>query len=136
MAAPRGETLDLISRRELRSNNSWMHNSARLVRGKRRCTLFMHPSDATQRGLVDAARVRVTSRVGTVDVELETTEAMMPGVVCLPHGWGHDRPGVKLRVARARGGASINDLTDDSQLDALSGNAAFSATPVRVELVQ
>lgn len=135
MSAPRGDALALISRRDLRSNNSWMHNSARLVRGKRRCTLFMHPSDAAQRGLADAARVMVTSRVGSVEAELELTDAMMPGVVCLPHGWGHDRPGVKLAVARAHGGVSVNDLTDDAQLDALTGNAAFSGTAVSVKPV-
>ena len=124
--------LELIGRRELRSNNSWMHNSERLVRGKRMCTLLMHPGDASKRLLSDGVRVRVSSRVGAVEVELETTDAMMPGVVSLPHGWGHDRPGVQLSVARAHGGASINDLTDDARIDALTGNAGFSGVAVEV----
>ncbi|MBI1809786.1 MAG: molybdopterin-dependent oxidoreductase [Gemmatimonadetes bacterium] len=125
--------LSLIGRRELRSNNSWMHNSERLVRGKARCTLLMHPADATARGLADGELVTVTSRTGRVDVRLETTDAMMPGVVSLPHGWGHGRDGVQLRVAQRHAGASINDLTDDQRTDALSGNAAFCGVPVRVE---
>ena len=134
-AEPRNGHLELIGRRELRSNNSWMHNSERLVRGKRRCTLLMHPDDATARGLADGARVCVASRTGMVEVELETTDAMMPGVVSLPHGWGHDRPGVRLSVARAHGGASINDLTDDARIDVLTGNAGFSGVAVEVRRV-
>jgi anaerobic selenocysteine-containing dehydrogenase len=125
-------TLALIGRRDLRSNNSWMHNSERLARGKPRCTLYMHPADATQRGLSDGVTVRVSSRVGDLMVELEITDDIMPGVVSLPHGWGHDRPGVQLRVARAHAGVSINDLTDDQRIDELSGNAAFSGTRVTV----
>jgi anaerobic selenocysteine-containing dehydrogenase len=129
-AAP--DELLLIGRRDLRSNNSWMANSERLVRGQKRCALLMHPADAAARGLTDSAMARVVSRVGAIEVELETTDAMMPGVVCLPHGWGHDREGVRLRTARAHGGASHNDLTDDARVDAFSGNAAFCGTPVRV----
>lgn len=125
-------TLALIGRRDLRTNNSWMHNSERLARGKRRCTLYMHQADATQRGLSDGMTVRVSSRVGDLMVELEITDDIMPGVVSLPHGWGHDRPGVQLRVARAHAGVSINDLTDDQRIDELSGNAAFSGTRVTV----
>jgi anaerobic selenocysteine-containing dehydrogenase len=93
----------------------------------------MHSDDATTRGLADGARVRVSSRTGVVEVELETTDAMMPGVVSLPHGWGHDRPGVQLSVARAHGGASINDLTDDARIDVLTGNAGFSGVAVEVQ---
>jgi anaerobic selenocysteine-containing dehydrogenase len=135
--AARGETdgkLSLIGRRELRSNNSWMHNSERLVRGQRRCTLLMHPGDAAARGLADGARVTVTSRTGAVEVELEASETMMPGVVSLPHGWGHGRAGVRLAVANAHAGASINDLTDDQRIDTLTGNAGFSGVEVQVEL--
>jgi anaerobic selenocysteine-containing dehydrogenase len=128
----RDGALVLIGRRDLRSNNSWMANSERLVRGRRRCALLMHPSDADARGLTDGALVHVVSRTGAVHVALERTDAMMPGVVCLPHGWGHDREGVRLRTARAHGGASHNDLTDDARVDALSGNAAFCGTPVVV----
>ncbi len=134
--AARTGTLSLIGRRDLRSNNSWMHNSTRLVRGKRRCTLYMHSADATARGVTDGETVHVSSRVGNVAVELEITDDIMPGVVSLPHGWGHDRDGVRLHVARAHGGVSINDLTDDQRLDELSGNAAFSGTRVTVMRVR
>ena len=126
------DELLLIGRRDLRSNNSWMANSERLARGTKRCALLMHPVDAATRGLVDGATVRVESRVGLIDVELDVSDAMMPGVACLPHGWGHDRDGVRLRTARTHGGASHNDLTDDQRVDALSGNAAFCGTAVRV----
>jgi anaerobic selenocysteine-containing dehydrogenase len=124
--------LVLIGRRELRSNNSWMHNSERLVKGPVRCTLRMHPDDARVRGLGDGATVEVRSRVGAVIVPLELSDEVMPGVVSLPHGWGHDREGVDLRVARVHAGASANDLTDDSFVDALSGNAALNGVPVEV----
>ncbi len=126
----------LIGRRELRSSNSWLHNSERLVRGRRRCTLLMHAADAASRGLADGEQVRVTSRTGRVEVELETTDAMMRGVVSLPHGWGHARDGVRLAVASAHGGASINDLTDEQRIDALTGNAGFSGVAVQVERVE
>ena len=125
-------SLVLIGRRDLRTNNSWMHNSERFVKGRDRCTLLMHPDDASSRGLTDAQRVRVNSRVGEVHVALEITDAMMPGVVSLPHGWGHANANVQLRVARAHPGASVNDLTDDRSLDTLSGNASLSGVPVDV----
>jgi anaerobic selenocysteine-containing dehydrogenase len=125
-------SLQLIGRRELRTNNSWMHNSLRLVKGPRRCTLRMHPRDATARGLTDGADVRITSRVGAVTAPLEVTDEVMPGVVSLPHGWGHDRAGVRLAVAEAHAGVSINDLTDELRVDALSGNASFSGVAVEV----
>ncbi len=130
-AARNGELL-LIGRRDLRSNNSWMHNSLRLVKGPERCTLLMHPDDAAARGLSAGQMVQVRSRVGSVPVRLELTEALMPGVVSLPHGWGHGRPGVQLRVASAHAGVSLNDLTDDRAVDALLGTAAFNGTPVHV----
>ena len=125
--------LVMISRRQVRSNNSWMHNYGRLMRGKDRCTLEMHPEDALAHGVDGAQRVTVTSRVGSVDVPLEVTEAVMPGVVCLPHGWGHHRPGTRLAVAEQSPGASINDLTDELRVDAACGNAALSGVPVTVE---
>jgi anaerobic selenocysteine-containing dehydrogenase len=102
------------------------------VKGRDRCTLLMHPADAATRGLADGRRVRIRSRVGSVEAALEVTEGVRPGVVCLPHGWGHGRPGVRLRVAREHPGVSVNDLTDDARLDELTGNAAFSAVPVDV----
>jgi anaerobic selenocysteine-containing dehydrogenase len=110
-----------------------MHNSSRLVKGPRRCTLRMHPGDAAARALDHGARVRVRSRVGVIETDLEVTDEVMPGAVSLPHGWGHDREGTRLTVAGAHPGASINDLTDDASLDALSGNAAFNGVRVTVE---
>ena len=123
----------LIGRRKLRSNNSWMHNSERLVKGKEQCTILMHPTDATHRGLSAGQDVVVQSRVGSVVLPLEVTEEMMPGVVSIPHGWGHNRPGNQLEVAQQHAGVSINDLTDHRAVDALCGTAAFNATPVTVQ---
>ncbi len=131
--AATGSGLRLIGRRDLRSNNSWMHNSQRLVKGPRRCTLLMHPADAARLGIADGARVSVRSRAGAIAVDTELSDEVMPGVVSLPHGWGHDRPGTQLTVANAHPGASINDLTDELAIDAVCGNAAFSGVPVTVE---
>jgi anaerobic selenocysteine-containing dehydrogenase len=130
-----GEALRLIGRRDLRSNNSWMHNSERLVRGKPRCTLLLHPADAARLGIEDHRRVRVRSRVGVIEAEVEVTDDIMPGVVSLPHGWGHTRDGTQMRVAERIAGVSVNDITDEQSVDALSGNAAFNGTPVLVEAV-
>ncbi len=127
-----GFDLALISRRQQRSNNSWMHNSTRLTKGKNRCTLMIHPKDAKQRKLKNRATVEVSSAVGKIALEVEITDEMFPGAVCIPHGYGHDRDGVKLQVAQANPGVSINDLSDDALVDELTGNAAFSGTPVRV----
>jgi anaerobic selenocysteine-containing dehydrogenase len=127
-----GELL-LIGRRQLRSNNSWMHNSQRLVRGKPQCTILMHPIDAAQRDLRPGQDVSVRSRVGSVVVPIEISEEMMPGVVSIPHGWGHDRLGIQLEVAQQHAGESINDVTDDLTIDALCGTAAFNGTWVAVE---
>lgn len=124
--------LVLIGRRHLRSNNSWMHNVPKLVAGKTICTLLVHPDDAARRGLADGAKVTVTSRVGAVEIDAEVTDAMMPGVVSLPHGFGHDKPNTRLSVARAHAGVSVNDLTDETFVDELTGNAALSGVPVEV----
>jgi len=123
----------LIGRRHLRSNNSWMHNSERLVKGADRCTLMMNTNDAQKLGLVDGAVVAIASSVGSVKAPLEVTDEVMPGVVSLPHGYGHHRPKTKLTVATQHAGVSINDLTDDKIVDNLTGNAAFSAQTVRIE---
>ena len=128
--------LALIGRRHVRSNNSWLHNSQRLVKGKPRCTLMIHPDDAAARGIEQGATVRVTSRVGEVQVGVELTDDMMPGVVSLPHGWGHDRNGIRLGVAQAHAGVSINDLVDDRRIDVLTGNAVLNGTPVEVCVVR
>ena len=127
----RGDLL-LIGRRQLRSNNSWMHNSQRLVKGKPQCTILMHPLDAEQRGLKPGQTVSVRSRVGSVVVPIEISEEMMPGVVSIPHGWGHDRLGIQLQVAQQHAGESINDVTDDLTIDAVCGTAAFNGTWVAV----
>lgn len=126
----------LIGRRQLRSNNSWMHNSQRLVKGqpgKSRCTILMHPTDAAHRDLKPGQTVSVRSRVGTLSVPIEISDEMMPGVVSIPHGWGHDRLGVQLEVAQQHAGGSINDITDDLTVDTLCGTAAFNGTWVAVE---
>lgn len=130
-----GELL-LIGRRQLRSNNSWMHNSERLVKGnpaKPPCTILMHPTDATHRHLSSGQNVLVRSRVGEIVLPLEISDEMMPGVVSIPHGWGHDRSGNHLTVAQQHAGASINDLTDHLTIDTLCGTAAFNGTPVTVD---
>ena len=126
-------TLQLIGRRDLRSNNSWMHNSLRLVKGPNRCTLKMNPLDAKERSLAPGATVRISSRVGAVVAALEISEEMMPGVVSLPHGWGHDRKGTQQQIAAEHAGVSLNDVTDEALLDELSGNAVLSGTLVRVQ---
>ena len=131
--AERESALSLIGRRDLRSNNSWMHNSARLTKGPEPCTLLMHPGDASARGLVHGDRVDVRSRAGQVEATLTVTDAMRPGVVSLPHGWGHDRPGTRLGVAAQRPGVSLNDVTDEREVDALCGTAVLNGVPVEVE---
>jgi anaerobic selenocysteine-containing dehydrogenase len=122
----------LIGRRDLRSNNSWMHNSHRLVKGRPRCTLFMHPDDAAPRGLETGEVVTVRSRVGAIDVPLEVTDSVMPGVVSLPHGWGHSRPGAQLGVASAHAGVSMNDLTDEDAIDPSCGTSVLNGLSVEV----
>ncbi|RIK94550.1 MAG: dehydrogenase, partial [Proteobacteria bacterium] len=112
------------------------HNSPRLVSGKERCTLQIHPDDAAARGVATGGRVALKSRVGEIVVPAEVTDAVMPGVVSLPHGWGHDRPGVQMRVASAHPGASANDVTDDAFVDALAGTAVLSGVPVEVAAVE
>jgi anaerobic selenocysteine-containing dehydrogenase len=123
----------LIGRRHLRDNNSWMHNASRLMRGRNRCTLQMHPEDASQLGLANQQVVKLSSRVGEIELPLEISAEIMPGVVCMPHGYGHARAGVQLDVAKQYAGVSINDLTDEFVLDDLTGNAAFSGVRVDVE---
>ncbi|WP_454564538.1 molybdopterin oxidoreductase family protein [Pseudomonas sp. AIG] len=132
LRAPAADELLMIGRRHVRSNNSWMHNYHRLVKGKPRHQLLMHPDDLASRGLNDGQRVRVSSRVGQIEVEVLGSLDMMKGVVSLPHGWGHARPGVQMAIASGQPGSSANDLTDECQLDELSGNAALNGVPVTV----
>ena len=130
--APDDGELVLVGRRTLRSNNSWMHNLAVLTKGRPQCTLEVHTSDAERLGLVDGQPARVRSAVGVVDVPVEITDGIRPGVVSLPHGWGHDVDGMALEVARRRPGASYNVLVDTGGVDPLSGNAVLTGIPVEV----
>ncbi|HET8730238.1 MAG TPA: molybdopterin oxidoreductase family protein [Moraxellaceae bacterium] len=125
----------LIGRRHVRSNNSWLHNSQRLVKGKGRCTAWLHPDDAVRLGVADGHAVRVTSRIGTIELPAEVTDAIMPGVVSVPHGWGHGRDGVQLSVAGRVAGVSVNDITDEQHVDALTGMPVLNGVPVAVSAV-
>ncbi|HTJ42575.1 MAG TPA: molybdopterin oxidoreductase family protein [Kofleriaceae bacterium] len=131
LAQPPAE-LVLIGRRHLRSNNSWMHNLPALVKGPNRCTLKIHPRDAERHDLIDGGKAAISTRVGEVIADVEITDEMMPGVVSLPHGFGHDRAGMRTRVATAHAGINVNILSDDARLDAPSGNAAFNGVPVTI----
>ena len=131
-APTKADELLLIGRRHIRSNNSWMHNSHRLVKGKPRWQLLMHPDDLAARRLQDQAQVRIESRVGAVETQVLASDEVMPGVVSLPHGWGHKREGVSLGIAVEQDGVSCNDLTDNKLIDQASGNAALNGVPVRV----
>ena len=122
----------LTSRRHVRSNNSWMHNVKVLVKGKDRCTLLIHPDDAAASGVADGAVARVTSEAGTLEVPVEVSDEMRPGVVSLPHGWGHDKPGTRMSVAREHAGVNNNVLAPGTFVDVPSGNAAVNGIPVEV----
>jgi anaerobic selenocysteine-containing dehydrogenase len=122
----------LVGRRDLRSNNSWMHNIKVLVSGPARCTLHVHPVDAARFGLVDGGRARVRSRVGELEVPVEVTDGIRPGVVSLPHGWGHGHPDVRLRIAAERAGVNSNVLADHEALDPLSGTSVLNGIPVEL----
>jgi anaerobic selenocysteine-containing dehydrogenase len=124
--------LVMIGRRHLRSNNSWMHNSERLVKGPPRCTLLIHPEDAASRLLTEGDLAKVSTRKGAIEVPVEITDSMMRGVVSVPHGWGHGLEGVRLRVAKTVPGASVNDIIDPDRIDALSGTSALTGQPVEV----
>jgi anaerobic selenocysteine-containing dehydrogenase len=124
--------LVLVGRRQLRSNNSWMHNLEVLVKGKEACTLHVNPADADRLGLEHGAPARVAGRSGEVSVPVEVTDAVMPGVVSMPHGWGHDADGAAMGVAAAHAGTNANALSDETVVDALSGNAVLNGIPVQV----
>ena len=128
------DSMVLIGRRHLRSNNSWMHNLPMLVRGPQRCTLHLHPDDAARLGLADGDSACVRSAAGEVEAPVEVTDAIRPGVVSLPHGWGHDEP--SLGVASAHAGVNTNVLADEHLLDPLSGNAVLNGIPVEVAAVR
>ena len=132
LARERNGGMVLIGRRQLRSNNSWMHNLPALVKGKDRCTLHIHPEDAERLGLSDGGRALVRSTAGQVEAPVELTEGIMPGVISIPHGWGHDEDGVRLGVASAHAGVNSNVLADEALVDPLSGNAVLNGIPVEV----
>ncbi|BFM07909.1 molybdopterin-dependent oxidoreductase [Halioxenophilus aromaticivorans] len=127
--------LKLISRRHVRSNNSWMHNYQRLVKGKDRSDLLIHPEDANARNLSSGDQVILKSRTGSIQVPVTVSEEIMPGVISLPHGYGHQRDGVSLTVAQTVAGQSINDITDNQLIDAVSGNTALNSVWVSVEKI-
>jgi anaerobic selenocysteine-containing dehydrogenase len=126
----------LIGRRQLRSNNTWMHNNERLVKGPPRCTLLMNPADAADRGVSNGERVDVRTKAGAVAALLEFDDGIMPGVVSLPHGWGHQAKGAQMRIANATEGPSANDLTIASGVDALTGTSILNGVPVKVSALQ
>ncbi|MEV6754191.1 molybdopterin-dependent oxidoreductase [Streptomyces sp. NPDC051214] len=129
-AAP--DELVLVGRRHLRSNNSWMHNVRSLTGGSNRCTLHVHPDDAARLGVENGGHARVKAAGGSLTVPVEVTDAVRPGVVSLPHGWGHDRPGTRLAVAAENPGANVNQLLDGTLLDPLSGTSVLNGFPVTV----
>jgi len=132
MATPPAAGLRLIGRRDPRNNNSWMHNAPRLIKGKPRHQLLMHPGDLAARGIADGARVSVHAARGRIEVEVQASDSVMPGVACLPHGYGHARDGTRQRLAESVAGPSYNDLGDPAALDAPSGNAALNGLPITV----
>jgi anaerobic selenocysteine-containing dehydrogenase len=132
----RNDDLVLVGRRQLRSNNSWMHNLEVLVKGKPRCTLHVHPDDAARYELADGDPAELRSRTGSIVAQVEVTDAIMPGVVSLPHGWGHDVAGTVQRVASAHPGTNSNLVADELLVDALSGNAVLNGIPVELAPVR
>ena len=130
LRAHRNGSFVLVGRRDLRSNNSWMHNVDVLVKGKERCTVHVHPEDAARHGITTGAAVIVASATGCVELPAEVTDAIMPGVVSIPHGWGHDAAGAQLHVAAKRPGVNSNLLAGTDRFDPLSGNAVLNGIPV------
>ncbi|MFT6270688.1 MAG: anaerobic selenocysteine-containing dehydrogenase [Alphaproteobacteria bacterium] len=133
-------SLQLIGRRHLKTNNSWMHNSKRMVKGTNnglsRCTAQIHPEDASKYKVTDKQMIKVSSRVGSIQLPAEVTEKIMPGVISIPHGWGHNKKGMRLQVAEQNAGVSVNDLTDEMVVDELSGNAVLNGVPVQIQAVE
>jgi anaerobic selenocysteine-containing dehydrogenase len=127
--------LVIVGRRQLHGNNSWMHNLPILAKGAARCIALVNPKDATRLGLEDGGRARITHQGRSIEAEVEITEEMMPGVVSLPHGWGHDQLGAQLEVAAANPGANLNALMDENRRDPLSGNAVLSGMEVEMKPV-
>ena len=124
------QSLLLIGRRHLKSNNSWLHNSKKMVKDTRRCTAQINPFDAENHKINDGDEVKITSRVGEIRINAEVTDSVMQGVVCVPHGWGHDKEGIQWEHAKTIAGVSCNDITDDAVIDEISGNAVLNGVPV------
>ena len=124
--------LRLIGRRELRTNNSWMHNAPSLMKGNRSCDLFVHPGDAERLGLADGGLADIASRIAKLRVRVRVTDSVMTGVVSLPHGWGHDRDGVDMKIASATPGVNINDLVDDKVAEPLASASIMNGIAVEV----
>ncbi|HVN27469.1 MAG TPA: molybdopterin-dependent oxidoreductase, partial [Candidatus Binataceae bacterium] len=131
LARPAPE-LVIVGRRDLRSNNSWMHNLPKLARGAYRCTALVNPQDAHRLGLRDGGLARIANGERVIEAQVEISDEMMPGVVSLPHGWGHDEPGARMKIAAERPGANLNALFDDAWRDPLSGNSVASGVPIRM----
>ena len=127
--------LVIIGRRQIRSNNSWMHNLPILSKGPFRCTALVHPADAAKRGIVDGGQARISANSRSIEVQVEISDEMMPGVVSLPHGWGHDLPGTGQRIASQRPGANLNALFDENWRDPLSGNSVLSGVPIEMTAI-
>ncbi|HEU0035578.1 MAG TPA: molybdopterin-dependent oxidoreductase [Kofleriaceae bacterium] len=127
--------LVVIGRRQLRSNNSWMHNLPTLAKGPVRCLALVHPDDAARHHLVDGGRARIASGPRSIEVTVAITDEVMPGVVSVPHGWGHDQPDTRMAIARERPGANLNALFDPALRDPLSGNAVLSGVPIEITAV-
>jgi anaerobic selenocysteine-containing dehydrogenase len=134
---PDDDSLQLIGRRHLKTNNSWLHNSQRMVKGTNnglsRCTAQLHPDDAAKWSIEDKQMINVKSRVGEISLPAEITDKIMPGVISIPHGWGHNKKGMRWQVAQEHAGVSVNDLTDEMVVDELSGNAVLNGVPVWIE---
>ena len=131
----RDHSFMMIGRRHLRSNNSWMHNLDRLMRGRERCTVLIHPSDASALNINEGQMIRVTSDITSVEIAAEITDDIMQGAVSIPHGWGHHRSGTKMEVAESHAGVSYNDLADDSMVDSISGVSVINAIPVQLSVL-
>jgi anaerobic selenocysteine-containing dehydrogenase len=127
--------LVVIGRRDVRTNNSWMHNLPILAKGPFRCTALVHPLDAARLQLQDGALARLTNGPRSIAAQVHISDEMMPGVVSLPHGWGHNLPGARLRLAAERPGANLNALLDDQLRDPLSGNAVLGGVAITMEAV-
>ena len=125
--------LVIVGRRQLHSNNSWMHNLPVLAKGAAQCTALVNPADAKRLGLEDGGKARIGQGARMVEVEVEITDEMMPGVVSLPHGWGHGQPGSHMELAAANPGANLNQLMDEDRRDPLSGNSVLSGVEVQME---